>query len=119
MAKLFVGGLAWATTDDSLRAAFEEFEVSDAVVLKDRDTGRSRGFGFVTVPENKAEDAIAKWDNQELDGRRIRVQVASAREGGSSRGGDRGFSRSGSGGYPRGGGSYSRGGDRGYSRDEY
>jgi len=121
MAKLFVGGLAWATTDDSLRAAFEEFEVSDAVVLKDRETGRSRGFGFVTVDASKVGDAIAKWNDQELDGRRIRVQEAAAREGGSSRGGDRGFSRGGS--YSRGGddngysrSGYSRGGDEGYSR---
>lgn len=118
MAKLFVGGLAWATTDDSLRAAFEEFEVSDAVVLKDRETGRSRGFGFVTVSESNADAAINKWNDQELDGRRIRVQAAAAREGGSrggfsqgggfSRGGNGGFSREG--GYSRDGG-YSRGGD--------
>lgn len=117
MAKLFVGGLAWATTDDSLRAAFEEFEVSDAVVLKDRETGRSRGFGFVTVSEAKADEAIAKWDNQELDGRRIRVQAAAAREGGDRRSGSGGYSRSGSDGYSRGGngGGYSR--DGGYSRE--
>lgn len=106
MAKLFVGGLAWATTDDSLRSAFQEFEVSDAVVLKDRETGRSRGFGFVTVSQDKMNAAIEKWDNQELDGRRIRVQEASA---GGSRGGDRGFSRGGDRGF-------SRGGDSGYSR---
>ena len=119
MTKLFVGRLAWATTDDGLRAAFEEFDVSDAVVLKERETGRSRGFGFVTVAEEKAQDAIAKWHEQELDGRRINVEVAAAREGGSrggfSRGGDRGFSREGGDrGYSREGG-YSRGGD--YSRD--
>ncbi|MCA9543593.1 MAG: RNA-binding protein, partial [Myxococcales bacterium] len=47
--KLFVGGLAWGTDDDSLRAAFEAFgEVTDAKVILDRETGRSRGFGFVT-----------------------------------------------------------------------
>lgn len=93
MSKLFVGGLAWATTDDSLRNAFEKYEVSDAVVLKDRETGRSRGFGFVTVSENNVDAAISEWDNQELDGRRIRVQVAAAREGGSSRGSSSGYSR--------------------------
>lgn len=128
MAKLFVGGLAWATTDDSLRQAFEEFEVEDAVVLKDRETGRSRGFGFVTVAQSKAEDAIAKWDNQELDGRRIRVQAAAAREGddrrssGSSYGREGGYSRggdrnSGERSYGREGG-YSRGGERSYGRSE-
>lgn len=105
MAKLFVGGLAWATTDDSLRSAFSEFEVQDAVVLKDRETGRSRGFGFVTVSEGSVDAAIAKWDNQELDGRRIRVQAAAPKAEGERRGGNGGFSR---------GGDYSRG----YSRDE-
>ena len=121
MAKLFVGGLSWDTTNDSLRAAFEEFGVSDAVVLKDRETGRSRGFGFVTVSESKAEQAIAKWDNQELDGRRIRVQAAAAREGGDRRGGNsggfRGGDRSSDRGYSRDGG-FSRGGSS-YSRDNY
>lgn len=105
MAKLFVGGLAWATDDDSLRRAFQEFDVSDAVVLKDRETGRSRGFGFVTVGQEKMAAAIQKWDNQELDGRRIRVQEASAGgtrgERGFGRGGDRGFSRGGEMGYSR------------------
>lgn len=103
MSKLFVGGLAWATTDDSLREAFQEFEVSDAVVLKDRETGRSRGFGFVTVSEARVDEAIAKWDNVELDGRRIRVQVAAARDSGASRpaGGNGGYSRGGSEGYSR------------------
>ena len=50
--KLFVGGLAWATTDASLKAAFEPFgEVVDAKVILDRETGRSRGFGFVTFSD--------------------------------------------------------------------
>lgn len=112
MAKLFVGGLAWATTDESLREAFAPFGVTDAVVLKDRETGRSRGFGFVTVDEQQAEAAINKWNDQDLDGRRIRVQAAAAREGGSRGGFSRegGFSRGGNGGYSRDGG-YSRGGD--------
>ena len=56
--KLFVGGLAWATNDESLRAHFEQFgEVVDAKVITDRDTGRSRGFGFITYgdPAHAAE----------------------------------------------------------------
>lgn len=128
MAKLFVGGLAWATNNDSLRKAFEKYNVTEASVITDRDTGRSRGFGFVTIDEENAQRAIEEWDNKELDGRVIRVQVAAAREegsrGGFNRGGegrDGGFGRS-EGGYSRGGdrrdGGYSRGGrsEGGYSR---
>jgi RNA recognition motif-containing protein len=56
--KLFVGGLAWATSSEGLRAAFEKFgEITDAIVLTDRETGRSRGFGFVTFKEDSAADA--------------------------------------------------------------
>ena len=63
--KLFVGGLAWATTDQSLHDAFSEFgEVSDAKVIMDRDTGRSRGFGFVTFA-NQADSDRAR---EEMDG---------------------------------------------------
>ncbi|CAI7632316.1 unnamed protein product [Penicillium manginii] len=77
--KLFVGGLAWATTDDSLRGAFSEF---GNIVLKDRETGRSRGFGFVTLSSpDEANAAVDAMNEQELDGRRIRVQVATERRG--------------------------------------
>lgn len=86
--KLFVGGLSWNTSDEGLRRAFEAFgEVTDAKVITDRDTGRSRGFGFVTFTEAAAADeAMAQMDGTELDGRAIRVNVA--REPGS-RGGPR------------------------------
>ena len=79
--KLFVGSLAWATDSDGLRAAFEKFgEITDAVVILERDTGRSRGFGFVTFAEDSAaQDAIAGMDGQELDGRAIRVNEAQER----------------------------------------
>jgi len=76
--KLFIGGLAWATTDESLRAAFEEFgEIVDAKVVTDRDTGRSRGFGFVTYADGPSADrAISEMNGAELDGRTIRVDEA-------------------------------------------
>lgn len=76
--KLFVGGLAWATDDAGLRSAFEAFgEVTEAKVIKDRDTGRSRGFGFVTFAESQdAEDAQSSMDGSELDGRRLKVDEA-------------------------------------------
>lgn len=93
--KLFVGGLSWDTTDDSLRVAFEEFgPVTDAKVITDRDTGRSRGFGFVTFSESgDAEAAMSAMDGTELDGRRIRVNEAenrNDRRGGGGGGGGRG-----------------------------
>lgn len=87
--KLFVGGLAWATTDDSLRAAFAEVgEVVYAKVMVDRDTGRSRGFGFVEMAtEEAAQAAIERWNDRELDGRAIKVNIARPREERPSRGG--------------------------------
>ena len=76
--KLFVGGLAWATTSDGMRKAFEQFgEVTDSKVIVDRDTNRSRGFGFVTFADDSAAaKAIAEMDGKELDGRTIRVNEA-------------------------------------------
>ncbi|MEQ1504928.1 MAG: RNA-binding protein, partial [Myxococcota bacterium] len=79
--KLFVGGLSWNTTDEGLLDAFSEFgEVTDAKVITDRDTGRSRGFGFVTfAQEDSARAAIEKMDGTDLDGRTIRVNEAEDR----------------------------------------
>lgn len=76
--KLFIGGLAWATTDESLRSAFEKYgDIDDAVVIKDRESGRSRGFGFVTFSElAMAESAMEGMNEQELEGRTIRVDKA-------------------------------------------
>jgi len=114
MSKLFIGGLAWHTDEAALRTRFEEFgAVEEAVVVKDRDTGRSRGFGFVRyTQEQDAENAINAMNNVEFDGRTIRVDKASER--GSGGGGGGGFSRGGGGGGyggGRGGGGYG-GGDR-------
>ncbi|KAF5125428.1 Glycine-rich RNA-binding protein 4, mitochondrial [Metarhizium anisopliae] len=97
MSKLFIGGLAWHTEEATLRQKFEEFgAVEEAVVVKDRDTGRSRGFGFVRyTQENDAQNAIAAMNNVEFDGRTIRVDKASdnsPRGGyGGGRGGGSGF----------------------------
>ena len=95
--KLFVGSLSWDTNDDGLRAAFGTHgEVSEAVVISDRDTGRSRGFGFVTFEDDEAADkAVAALNGTELDGRTIRVDVAQAKQrsgggGGGGGGGGRG-----------------------------
>ncbi|KAG0282356.1 hypothetical protein BGZ97_009018, partial [Linnemannia gamsii] len=92
--KLFIGGLSWNTTDDSLRHGFGQVgEVVDAIVVKDRETGRSRGFGFVTFADsNGVEAAIQQFNNQDFEGRQIKVDRASERapSSGGSRGGFRG-----------------------------
>jgi RNA recognition motif-containing protein len=79
--KLFVGGLSWGTTDEGLRQAFERFgEVTEAKVIVDRETGRSRGFGFVTFKEGAAADqAIQQMDGAILDARTINVNEARER----------------------------------------
>lgn len=76
--KLFVGGLPWATTDEGLLKAFEEFgEVEEANVVCERDTGRSRGFGFVTfVSPEDAQTAQEAMHEQEIEGREVRVDFA-------------------------------------------
>ena len=76
--KLFIGGLAWATTDDGLKAAFEPFgTIVEAKVIVERETRRSRGFGFVTYEDDDSADkAREAMNGQELDGRAIRVNPA-------------------------------------------
>ena len=90
--KLFVGGLSWGTDDDGLRTAFEKFgEVIEAKVITDRDTGRSRGFGFVTFEEvADADAAIDEMNGSVLDGRTLNVNEARDRRRGGGRGGGRG-----------------------------
>jgi len=139
MAKLFIGGLAWHTDDTTLRTKFEEFgQVEEAVVVKDRDTGRSRGFGFVKFAnETDADSAITAMNNVEFDGRTIRVDKATDRAAGGGGGGGRynrdnygqgggygqssnqGYNSGGGGGY---GGGYNQGGQgsgQGYSGGQY
>ena len=76
-----MGNLSWNTTDDGLAHAFSPYgQLTDYIVMKDRDTGRSRGFGFVTfMTQQEADAAIAALNEQELDGRRIRVNMANSR----------------------------------------
>jgi len=76
--KLFVGGISWNTGDAELRQAFEAFgEVLEATVVTDRQTGRSRGFGFVSFADDEsATKALSELDGAELDGRNIRVNEA-------------------------------------------
>ena len=76
--KIYVGNLNYATTEDSLKNAFSQYgEVASANIITDRYSGQSKGFGFVEMTDAAAADsAIAAMDGQEIDGRRVRVNVA-------------------------------------------
>lgn len=121
--KLFVGGLSWDTTDDSLRAFFSQVgTVVSAQVIMDKFTGKSKGFGFVEMSSDaQAQEAMQKLNGQSLDGRNVAVNEAKPqvpREnrfgGGGGYGGGRGGQGGGYGGGDRGG---NRGGGRGGDRD--
>ena len=76
--KIYVGNLSYNTTDDMLANAFSQYgEVTSAVIIKDRYTEQSKGFGFVEMSDPAAADeAIANLNGKELDGRRVRVNIA-------------------------------------------
>ncbi|KAK4258642.1 hypothetical protein QN277_005072 [Acacia crassicarpa] len=124
--RCFVGGLAWATDSEALEKAFAPYgEIVESKVINDRETGRSRGFGFVTFANEQAmRDAIEGMNGQDLDGRNITVNEAQNRGrggggGGYGGGGGGGGYGGGGGGYSRGGGGYGGGGRRegGYNRN--
>lgn len=106
--RLYVGNLSFNSTADTLRTAFSAFgEVTDAHVASDRETGQSRGFGFVTMNSaQEAQKAIASMNGALLDGRAVRVNEAEERpnRGGGGGGGGRGFGGGGGGGGRGGGG---------------
>jgi cold-inducible RNA-binding protein len=113
---IFAAKLSFNTQSDDLREAFEAYgEVSSANVIMDKFTGKSKGFGFVEMPnDDEAQEAIAALNDSELDGRTIVVKKAEPRENREGGGGG-GYNRGGGGGggYNRGGGGgggYSRGG---------
>ncbi|KAK9177032.1 hypothetical protein WN944_029051 [Citrus x changshan-huyou] len=112
--RCFVGGLAWATTDSSLHEAFGAYgDILESKIINDRETGRSRGFGFVTFRDEKSmRDAIEGMNGQNLDGRNITVNEAQSR--GSGGGGGGGYGSRGGGGYGGGGRRESGGGGGGY-----
>jgi len=89
--KLYVGGLNYDTTEDTLKSSFEKAgTVESAVVIMDRMSGRSKGFGFVEMStDEEAKKAIDMWDGKELEGRTLRVNEARPREDRGDRG-DRG-----------------------------
>src|SRR3954452_9381252 len=107
--KLYVGNLTYDVTDSSLSQMFEPFgTVQSAQVIMDRDTGRSKGFGFVEMgSDQEAQAAIADMNGKDVNGRNLTVNEAKPREGG---GGSRGGYGGGGGGRSGGGGGGGRGG---------
>jgi RNA recognition motif-containing protein len=106
--KLYVGNLTYGVTDSDLQQMFEAHgTVQSAQVIMDRDTGRSKGFGFVEMgSDEEAAAAITALNGKEVDGRSLTVNEARPKEGGGGRGGSGG----GRGGYGGGGGGGGRGG---------
>ena len=115
--RLYVGNLAYSVTSQSLEQLFSEYgQVKDATVVQDRDTGRSKGFGFVEMGDNaQAQAAIQGLNLKEIEGRCLTVNEARPREerGGGGGGGGRGYGGGGGGG-GRGGGYGGGGGGRRY-----
>ncbi len=116
---IYVGNLAYNATDEELRSAFEAFgQVTTVKIVRDRDSGRSRGFAFVEMEDGEgAQNAVAQMNGKDLKGRNLVVNEARPREqggggGGGSRGGYGGGGGGGRGGYGGGGGG-GRGGSRG------
>ncbi len=109
--KLYVGNLSFSTTQDAVEALFSNYgPVTEVALVTDRETGRPRGFGFVTMDDDGARQAIEALHGSELDGRTLTVNEAKPREPRS--GGFGGGGGGGRGGYGGGGG----GGSRGYGR---
>ena len=79
--KIYVGNLPWSATEADLRELFSSVgTVHSAAVITDRDTGRSRGFGFIEMDDSEAEQAISQLDGREMDSRPLRVNEAQERE---------------------------------------
>jgi len=91
MKKIYVGNLPWSADEAGLRELFSSVgEVHSAAVISDRETGRSRGFGFIEMDDSDAEKAISQLNGQELDGRQLRINEArdrNDRSGGGRSGG--------------------------------
>ena len=121
---IYVGNLPWTTTNDELADMFSQYgQVTKAQVITDRETGRSRGFGFVEMTsEEEAQSAIDAMNNQDFNGRPLTVNIAKPREAGGGGGGGRGGfggGGGGRGGYGAGGGGRGGYGGGGGGDDRY
>ncbi|MBW2426545.1 MAG: RNA-binding protein [Deltaproteobacteria bacterium] len=83
MKKIYVGNLPWSTTDEDLRELFATYgDVQSSAIVNDRETGRSRGFGFVEMDAADADKAIGELDGRDYGGRTLRVNEAQSKRGG-------------------------------------
>lgn len=107
MKNIFVGNLSFTSTEDSVRSIFEGYGTVDRVsIITDRETGKSRGFAFVEMPnDDEANRAITALNGADFGGRKLNVNEARPRE---ERGGGGGFNRGGGGGAGAGGGGFRR-----------
>ena len=123
---IYVGNLSWQMTDEDLRTLFEQYgSVTSAKIVKDKVSGRSKGFGFVEMPdETEAQNALSSLYESEVLGRKIIVNEAQPKPQGTGGGGG-GFKKrsfgggnsGGGGGYKKGG--FNRGGGGGYNKNRY
>lgn len=104
--KIYIGNLSWGVTESMLNDTFGTCgQITECNLVTDRETGRSRGFAFVTYSnENEAQEAVEKYDGQDLDGRNLKVNFANQGQGG--RGGRGGPRRGGQGHGGNGGGNH-------------
>jgi RNA recognition motif-containing protein len=123
---LYVGNLSWTMTEDDLRNLFEQYgTVNSLKIVKDRETGRSKGFGFVEMEnDSEAQNALSSLYDKEILGRKIVINEAQERPAKSGGGGGgfkkRSFGGGGGGGYNKGGGGGYRDRDRGgYNKRDY
>ena len=94
MKKIYVGNLPWSTTDADLKDLFSAYgTVHSSAVVTDRETGRSRGFGFVEMDESAADEAIEKANGKDMGGRTLRVNEAQNKRRGGGGGGGGGRDR--------------------------
>ena len=122
---IYVGNLSWQMTDEDLRTLFEQYgSVTSAKIVKDKVSGRSKGFGFVEMPEDtEAQNALSSLYDSEVLGRKIIVNEAQPKPQGGGGGGFKKRSFGGGGGNSGGGGGYKKGGFNrgggggGYNRD--
>ena len=114
---IYVGNLSWNLKDQDLTDLFTPYgEVASAKIVLDKFTQRSKGFGFVEMPnDDQAQAAIAQLNGSEVDGRNLVVNESRPKEGGEGGGGfkKRSFGSGGGGGFKKGGGGYGGGGNRG------
>jgi cold-inducible RNA-binding protein len=116
--RIYVGNLSYQTTENDLASLFEQAgQVESVNIITDRDTGRSKGFGFVEMGDDDAEKAIAQFNGTELNGRALTVNEARPRDERS--GGRGGFGGGRGGGRSGGGGGGGRGGRGGYGGNRY